>query len=285
MDITLTVTYYHHAGFSVTDGNILLIFDYWRGENGEMAACPLTASELTGYKRVYVFVSNDREDHFDDVVFTWDKTASNITYIIAGNMEGECRRKARGLEMNEGDDLKLEGVDIHAYGTSDRGVSFLVTLDELNIFYAGELNLWHWREESSLREIAQAERDFYDAMRPIERLPIDIAMFPVDPRMGGLYDAGANYFVMAAKPRLFIPMHWQGRAEVAASFARKGKTRYTEVLALTKPRERAELEFEPNELHIHVFTVLPPVKKLRDDDAVFDANDPFNDTDLPVKLD
>jgi hypothetical protein len=34
-----------------------------------------------------------------------------------------------------------------------------------------------------------------------------------------------------------------------------------------------------------VFTVLPPVKKLRDDDTVFDANDPFNDTDLPVKLD
>ncbi len=288
MDTTLTVTYYHHAGFSVTDRTVFLVFDYWHGENDEMSSCPLTGEELTGYKRVYVFISNDREDHFDETVFTWDRNAPNITYIIAGNMDAEHRRKARGLEMNPGDDLKLEGVDIHAYATSDRGVSLLVTPDGLKILYAGQLNLWHWREESSLREIAQAERDFYDAMRPIERLPIDIAMFPVDPRMGGLYDAGANYFVMAVKPRLFIPMHWQGKPEVAAGFARKGRTRYTEILALTRPREQAQLEFDGNFLHINTFSVMPEVKDVADDadlqlDA-FSSNDPFINTDLPVKL-
>ena len=284
MDITLTVTYYHHAGFSVTDGNILLIFDYWRGENGEMDACPLTASELTGYKRVYVFVSNDREDHFDDIVFTWDKTAANITYIIAGNMEGECRRKARGLEMNEGDDLKLEGVDIHAYGTSDRGVSFLVTMDEMNIFYAGELNLWHWREESSLSEIQEAERAFETAMAPIEKLHVDLAMFPLDPRMGGLFDAGANHFIMSVKPRLFIPMQWHGRKEVAVDYARRSRTRYTELVALTVPREQAQITYRDSSI---VTKTLPPSYKLANDVRLdsLAQDDPFSDSDLPVSLD
>ena len=126
-------------------------------------------------------------------------------------------------------------------------------------------------------------------MAPIERLPIDIAMFPVDPRMGGLYDAGANHFVMSVKPRLFIPMHWQDRPEVAQDYARKGHTKFTEILALTKPRERAELEFSEHELRIHVFTWadVTPEEEEEKADVKLDAyapTDPFSDTDLPVQL-
>ena len=281
MDGKATVTYFHHSGFTVAIGETLMVFDYWRGENGELAgSSELCDQDFEGYKRILVFVSHDHEDHLDDVIYTWDTRRFPISYIIAY----DAAEDKKGRRVQPGDQLEIGGVVIRVFSSTDKGVSFYVSADGLHVFHAGDLNLWHWREESSLREIAQAERDFYEAMRPIERLPIDIAMFPVDPRMGGLYDAGANYFVMAVKPRLFIPMHWQGRAEVAASFARKGKTRYTEVLALTKPRERAELEFTETELHIHVFTVLPPSKPRTADDAVFDANDPFADTDLPVKL-
>ncbi len=284
METTLTVTYYHHAGFSVTDGTILLIFDYWQGENNELASCPLMPDEMTAYKRVYVFVSNDREDHFDETVFTWDKTASNITYIIAGNMDGEHRRKARGLEMNEGDDMKLEGIDIHAYGTSDRGISLMVTLDGLKIFYAGELNLWHWREESTLSEIQEAERAFEKAMAPIEKQHVDLAMFPLDPRMGGLFDAGANHFIMSVKPRLFIPMQFHNRKEVATEYARRSRTRYTEIVALTIPREQTQVTFRDNSISMKM---LPPSYQLAND-VKLDAlaqDDPFAESDLPVALD
>ena len=281
MDGKATVTYFHHSGFTVAIGETLMVFDYWRGENGELdEGSQLSDQDFEGYKRILVFVSHDHEDHLDDIIYSWDNRRFPITYIIAWDTAEE----KRGRRVQPGDRLEIGDVEILVYSSTDKGVSFYVTAGGLHVFHAGDLNLWHWREESSLREIAQAERDFYEAMRPIERLPIDIAMFPVDPRMGGLYDAGANYFVMAAKPRLFIPMHWQARTEVAVSFVRKGRTRYTEVLALTKPRERAELEFTETELHIHVFTVMPPVKKRGEDETVFDTNDPFTDTDLPVKL-
>ena len=189
--------------------------------------------------------------------------------------------------MKPGDTLDVGDVKIRVFDSTDKGVSFYVSLYGLHVFHAGDLNLWHWREESTLREIAQAEKDFYAAMVPIEHLPMDIAMFPVDPRMGGLYEAGANYFVMAVKPRLFLPMHWQGRAEVAQSFTRKGRTKYTEVLALTRPRERADLTFGDQELHIHISAPLPETDRLKDGDVkldAFSANDPFADTDLPVRL-
>ena len=280
-----TVTYFHHSGFSVAVEYTLLIFDYWRGENGELnESAQIREQDFEGFKKILVFVTHDHEDHFDEVIYTWDHVKYPISYIVSDDLPiGK-----RGKRVKPGDRLQMDGVDIMVFSSTDKGVSFYVTVGNVRVFHAGDLNLWHWREESTLREIAQAEKDFYQAMAPIEHLPIDICMFPVDPRMGGLYDAGANYFVMAVKPRLFIPMHWQGRAEVAQNFARKGRTKYTEVLALTKPRERAELEFEEGQLNIHVYSVMPPADRpgAKNDVNmdVFAGNDPFSDTDLPVKL-
>ena len=282
---TATVTFFHHSGFSVAVEKTLLVFDYWRGENGALPEnAQLTDRDFETYDQILVFVSHDHEDHFDEVIYTWDFQRLPITYIVSDDLPiGK-----RGKRMKPGDKINVGDVDIQAFDSTDKGVSFYVTVHGLHIFHAGDLNLWHWREESTLREIAQAEKDFYAAMAPIEHLPIDIAMFPVDPRMGGFYDAGANYFIMSVKPRLFLPMHWQGKAEVATGYARKGRTRYTEVLALTRPREQAQLEFDGSFLHINTFTVMPEVKNEPEDTEVkldaFDPNDPFINTDLPVKL-
>ena len=278
-----TVTYFHHSGFTVAVEDTLLVFDYWRGEHEELSqSAQLKDQDFEGYKRILVFVSHDHEDHFDEVIYTWDYQRLPISYIVSDDLPiGK-----RGKRVKPGDSLNVGGVDIQVFDSTDKGVSFYVTVHGMHIFHAGDLNLWHWKEESTLREIAQAEKDFYAAMSPIEGLPIEIAMFPVDPRMGGLFDAGANYFVMAVKPRLFLPMHWQGRPEVAENYARKGRTKYTEVLALTHPRERAELQFEERELHIHVFTVMPEAGEDTVDEELnaFTRNDPFSDTDLPVKI-
>ena len=32
----LNITYYHHSGFSVEMQDVLLVFDYWRGEHQEL---------------------------------------------------------------------------------------------------------------------------------------------------------------------------------------------------------------------------------------------------------
>ena len=37
MDQSLLITHFYHSGFSVSDGQTLLVFDYWRGERGELS--------------------------------------------------------------------------------------------------------------------------------------------------------------------------------------------------------------------------------------------------------
>lgn len=285
-----TVTYFHNSGFTVEVGETLLIFDYWRGDRGQLPRRAwITDWELKKYELILVFVSHGHRDHFDSAIYSWDYTHLPITYVLSDDVP-DCPKGARFRRMTPGEKTSVRSVEIRAFDSTDQGVSFYVTVGDLRIFHAGDLNLWHWREESTPREITRAENAYYAAMAPIEGLPIDIAMFPVDPRMGGMYDAGANHFVMSVKPRVFIPMHWQERPEVALDYARKGRTKFTEVLALTKPRERAELEFEEHELHLHVFTWVDAQEDENDEkkeDVKLDAyaaNDPFSDTDLPVKM-
>ncbi|MBQ4075516.1 MAG: MBL fold metallo-hydrolase [Clostridia bacterium] len=279
------VTFYHHSGFSVEVKDTLLIFDYWRGENNALPrGAWIENEELEKFSQILVFVSHDHEDHFDEIIYSWDYSRLPITYIVSDDLPiGK-----RGKRIKPGDTLQIGDIKVQAFSSTDKGVSFYVTAEGMHIFHAGDLNLWHWREESSIREIVQAERDYYRAVAPIEQLPVDIAMFPVDPRMGGLFDAGANHFIMAVKPRLFIPMHWQNRPEVALDFARRGRTKYTEVLALTKPRERAELAFMEHELRIHVLTLAAAALKEKEEKDValnvYAPDDPFSDSDLPVKL-
>ena len=94
-------------------------------------------------------------------------------------------------------------------------------------------------------------------MEPIPKQGIDVAFFPVDPRQGSMYDAGAGYFVMTVKPKILIPMHFQGRADVAVRFAVTGETASTKVVALQEPRDHIEL-------HIPDTDETAPDRKLRE---------------------
>lgn len=305
MELRAAVTYHHHSGFSVQVGGTLLIFDYWQGEKGELPPpAQITRECFSSYSQVFVFVSHAHPDHLDPVIFSWLE-GNPVTYIVSN----DTPIGIRGKRMAPGDNLLLApGVRATAYGSTDLGVSFLVEVGGLSIFHAGDLNLWHWREESTLREIEAAEKAFEEAIKPLIGKHIDLCMFPVDPRMGALFDAGANHFILSVKPRLFFPMHWQGRSEVAVDFARRAHNKTTEVVALTKPGEYAQITFSETSIYMHI--VEPPVEKKeknkKEENLIkeevdslpqeaapsapitleaYDENDPFVDTDLPVSLD
>jgi L-ascorbate metabolism protein UlaG (beta-lactamase superfamily) len=226
---TLIITHYYHSGFSVADENVLLVFDYWRGEEGELThELELTGVELAKYRNVYVFISHEHIDHMDPIVFSW-KNAANVSYIVSSDMPVGTR----GKRMAPGDTLNLlDGLSVTAFDSTDLGVSFLINWDDFRLFHAGDLNYWHWREESTMQEIEESETEFRKAIEPLTKEHIDLAFFPVDPRQGYMYDAGANYFIIAVKPTLLIPMHYFHRADVAMEFARTAGNRNTEVVAM-----------------------------------------------------
>lgn len=300
MEQLLNITYYHHSGFSAALDDVLLIFDYWLGENGELPEKKrITPAFLSSFKEIYVFISHEHQDHLDPVVFEWRKDFP-VTYLVSYDMPVGTR----GKRVSPGDELILSPrVKVKAFDSTDLGVSFLVDLQGIKIFHAGDLNFWHWREESTVKEIEEADEAFRRAVDPIMKETIDLAFFPVDPRQGRLFDAGANYFILSVKPRVLIPMHFWGRAEIAVEFARRSRCRQTEIIAMTRFGEQIRLEFEEDGyLTIHLLSAPEPVaapsggenQPLNAENAEagtqvdlegYEGNDPFNDTDLPVKFD
>ena len=283
---SMTITYYHHSGFSVASGDLLLVFDYWRGKNVRLPdEMGITPDTLARFNQVYVFISHEHEDHFDQVVYSWEQYAP-VTYIIGDSLPED----ARGHRMAKGDVLNLsDRVQMRAYGSTDAGVSFLVTLDGMHFFHAGDLNFWHWREVCSAKQIQEADEDFRSEMADLQGVEIDVAFFPVDPRMGMLFDAGANYFILTAKPRLLLPMHFWRRGDVVAEFARRSRTRETEIIALTTWGQSIRLEIEEDGfMNIAMQTPRYAGAGMNPEQNVslagYEGEDPFHETDLPIDM-
>ncbi len=287
MSKKMTVTYYHHSGFSVASGDVLLVFDYWRGKASPFPeALGITPEVLARYNEVYVFISHEHEDHYDGVVYTWDQYAP-VTYIVADCLP----EQARGHRVQKGSELTLsDRVQVKCYGSTDSGVSFLVTVDGVSFFHAGDLNFWHWREVCNAHQIQEADEDFRSEMADIQGVDIDVAFFPVDPRMGMLFDAGANYFVLTAKPRLLLPMHFWGRSDVINEFARRSRTRETEIVVLSSPGQAITLDIEDDGFMNITLLSAPTVHQATPaaDQAVsldgYEGADPFHETDLPIDM-
>ena len=233
------ITHYYHSGFSVAGGDTLLVFDYWRGEEGELTEdLQLTPARIRSFAHVVVFISHEHIDHFDPVVFSW-KDLTDVSYIVSSDMPVGTR----GKRMAPGDTFSpADGVDVTAYDSTDLGVSFLVDFRGVRFFHAGDLNFWHWREESTMKEIDEADAEFRKAIAPLSGSMIDVAFFPVDPRQGSMFEAGANYFILSVKPRILIPMHYFHRADVALEYARTASCRSTEVIAMPLYGETIILE-------------------------------------------
>lgn len=229
----IAVEYLGGSGFLVSIGETGMLFD--ASEHGADARRMPDGDVLSAFDKLYVFISHAHDDHFSSTVY--DLCGEQAIYVLGYDVP----QPNRGIRMNAGDEQDFGPVHVRAFGSTDEGVSFLVEYAGIRIFHAGDLNLWHWRDESSITEIEAAEKAFYDCVEPIPQSAIDVAFFPVDPRQGSMYDAGAGYFVMTVKPRIFIPMHFQGRADVALRFAATAQTQHTKIVTLQEAGEHIDL--------------------------------------------
>ena len=279
------VTHYYHSGFSVSHEDTLLVFDYWRGEEGELTAeLQLSEAELLTYKQVFVFISHEHVDHMDPIVFTW-RNLGHVQYIVSSDMPVGTR----GKRMAPGDELQLsESLQVKAFDSTDLGVSFLADFDGVRFFHAGDLNFWHWRDESTKQEVEEAEDEYRKALEKIRGETVDVAFFPVDPRQGSMFEAGADSFILSIKPRLLIPMHYFHRADVAMEYARTACNRSTEVLAMPEYGDVLKITVDETGFMNLSFPTREEVSRVTPDPAEeilsdsLSENNPFNDSDLPL---
>jgi len=161
--------------------------------------------------RLYVMSTHFHPDHFNREVLLWKTLHPDIVYIFSKDIFRHHRaQKEEAIYLKKGDIYDDGMLHVKAFGSTDSGVSFYLSLGGVSFFHAGDLNNWHWSDVSTSQESKKAEGDYLSELRDINKeiQEIDVVMFPVDRRIGDGYIKGAQQFIEKIKSIIFVPMHF-----------------------------------------------------------------------------
>ncbi len=218
----MKLDYIYHSGFAIEAEGVTLIIDYYKDSSEEERNRGIVHDYLLQKPgRLYVLSTHFHPDHFNREVLAWKEKRPDIHYIFSKDILKHRRATAEDATyINKGETYEDDALRIEAYGSTDVGVSFLIRLQGMTIFHAGDLNNWHWSEESTEAEIRKANGDFLAEIKYLRQTApeIDLVMFPVDRRMGKDYMKGAKQFIEQIKTTIFVPMHFSEDYEGGNAF-------------------------------------------------------------------
>lgn len=213
----MKLIYIYHSGFVIEGKDFSILIDYYQDTQDK----EIHEKFLKRPGRLYILASHSHKDHFNPEILSWKQERPDIQYIFSEDIRDNgqaCYHDA--VFLRKGEEWNDDLLKVKAYGSTDIGISFLLDIEDKRIFHAGDLNNWHWEEESTPEEVREAE-DHY--LRELETLArdtdyVDLALFPVDPRLGKDYTRGARQFIDRIKTRQFAPMHFWENYEKANAF-------------------------------------------------------------------
>jgi len=216
------IWYLSHAGWAVKTKNHLLIFDY--AELGEKPAEPMLVngfinpSEIEDLN-VSVFVTHEHNDHYDPVIFNWEKSGKNIRYILGFQPRNVPEQKYEYLGPRT--TKIIDDMEITTIKSTDSGVGYLVKVDGLDIFHGGD----HANKVNDLSGPYPKEIDYLAA----KEKKIDIAfLLSGSPCGGGPVESvitGTFYTLEKLSPHIVFPMHGGGNECIYVDLAREAEER------------------------------------------------------------
>jgi L-ascorbate metabolism protein UlaG (beta-lactamase superfamily) len=202
------IRYLFHSGWSVQTRNHMLIFDYTEPlpppglpARDAKAVRPEEIADLV----VTVFVSHAHSDHYSAEVLKWRPVIPRIRYVWGWEGPGSPEDIHFGRERRVVEDRGLEILNIHHEFDGIPESAFLVKVDGLTIFHAGDHG-----SSRGMKDPVFGDNIGYLA----EHAPQLDLMFT--PTFGGEIDA-----LRALRPRAVFPMHDGGRERQYAKFAEK----------------------------------------------------------------
>lgn len=183
----------YHSGFLVELEKHILLFDYWQK--------PLPLIDTN--KPIYVFISHDHHDHYDPKVKEVVKDFKYKRFIADEEITDPDFIKVKANEKITVDDLKITTLR-----STDKGVAFIVEVEEKRIYHAGDLHLWLWDDDT--KEIAQQmSRAYLKEMIKIKDRKFDLAFLVLDSRQSDdvAYKA-IEMFDQLTETKYIFPMHF-----------------------------------------------------------------------------
>lgn len=198
----MKVTYIKHSCFVIEWDDCIWIFDYWKGG----------LPKMDGKKKIFVFGSHSHDDHFNPDIVKNLKDYPQVEYILSDDIR--FREQNKITRLAPGDCYEMEdgagnSIVVRTFASTDCGVAFLVAYQSQNIFHAGDLNCWVWKEDDE--EANRVMEDRYQKILALikEAVPaIDVAFFPLDPRQEEWYAKGMDGFMEQLDVKVVFPMHF-----------------------------------------------------------------------------
>jgi L-ascorbate metabolism protein UlaG (beta-lactamase superfamily) len=205
----IDVWYLYHSGFAAAVGDRLLIFDYWNNNprSGGFSAGVVGLEEIKG-KETFFFASHSHGDHYNPAIFNFSKEPS-VHYILSDDINA----RTGALMLGADEKASFHGLEIETFLSTDLGVAFLVTLDNVAIYHAGDLNWWHWDDDTPEEE-ADMKNRYFQSIGKLKGRKVDLAIVPVDPRLEKSAFMGLESFDELIGPKFIAPMHFTSDVSV-----------------------------------------------------------------------
>jgi L-ascorbate metabolism protein UlaG (beta-lactamase superfamily) len=235
----IKINYLYNSSFKVETERHVLIFDYYNDKHESALKNSsngvIGEADLITDKDIIVFATHSHGDHFSDAIFNWREKIPDIRYVLSSDIKPEENYENTHI-IAAYEELTINNVKIKAFGSTDLGISILVKVDGINIFHAGDLNWWHWYDETQ-EDNLKMEKLFKEQIEKIKGEHIDLAFFPVDARLKENYALGPDYFIAEVKPKALIPMHFREDYYITKDYADKNKEKNNRVFTISKRGE------------------------------------------------
>lgn len=187
----MKITHLFHSGTLIELDSHILLFDYYQGN-----------LKLNSHKPLYVFVSHRHYDHYNPAIFKINHPS--ITYILSSDL----RHKYDGHYVDINQDYIFDDIFVKTLLSTDAGCAFLIEVENKTIYYSGDLNWWHWNEESH-KDNKYQEVTYKQIIDTITQ-PLDLAFVVVDKRQEEYYLQGLQYFLSHVQTQYIMPIHYFG---------------------------------------------------------------------------
>lgn len=105
--------------------------------------------------------------------------------------------------------------------STDLGVAFLVRVDGMTLYHAGDLFPWNG-----------SEMEFLQYTAPLQGVHIDYAMLPMDPRFPSAAEHCVSHYLKLADITYFTPMHLWDKPDSASTFAQQNPQHCGKMIAV-----------------------------------------------------
>ena len=208
----MVVTYIEHSGFSVELPECTLLFDYYLGK----------LPEFPKEHPLIVFASHVHGDHFQKKIFQLREQYQEVYFVLSDDIPKKYDAPDV-IWVSSDVKVTVAGCEITCLKSTDEGVAFLVKCGEKTVYHAGDLNWWHWEEESATYN-DEMKQNYQREVDKLEGRKIDAAFVPVDQRLEDAYFWGIDYFMRKTDTKVVFPMHFWGKYETIDCLIRQKET-------------------------------------------------------------